>query len=70
MIGRESELRGVTESLTSARAGRGGAVFLVGEGGIGKSRLAEAVAQQAFAAEMTLMRAAAVRSARWCRSGP
>ncbi|GAA4452264.1 LuxR family transcriptional regulator [Phytohabitans houttuyneae] len=56
LIGRESELRGVTESLTSARAGRGGAVFLVGEGGIGKSRLAEAVAQQAFAAEMTLMR--------------
>jgi DNA-binding CsgD family transcriptional regulator len=43
-------------ALESARAGHGGAVFLVGESGIGKSRLAAAAADLAFAADMRLLR--------------
>ncbi|CAM3845205.1 helix-turn-helix transcriptional regulator [Kibdelosporangium persicum] len=42
--------------LDSARGGRGAAVFLVGEGGIGKSRLAATAADLGFAADMRLLR--------------
>lgn len=43
-------------ALDAARTGRGGAIFLVGESGIGKSRLASAAADLAFAADMRLLR--------------
>lgn len=56
MVGRDQELRTVENALTAAASGRGGAVFLVGESGIGKSRLAAAAADQAFQADMVLMR--------------
>ncbi|GAB1510217.1 hypothetical protein JCM33774_22590 [Actinophytocola sp. KF-1] len=56
MVGRDQELRTVEHALTAAAAGRGGAVFLVGESGIGKSRLAASAADQAFQADMVLMR--------------
>jgi DNA-binding CsgD family transcriptional regulator len=56
MIGRDGELRLVQSVLGAARDGHGGAVFLIGEAGIGKSRLAAAAADQAFAAGMTIMR--------------
>lgn len=56
MVGRDQELRTVEHALTAAAAGRGSAVFLVGESGIGKSRLAAAAADQAFQANMVLMR--------------
>ncbi|MEW2380415.1 AAA family ATPase [Micromonospora sp. NPDC047812] len=55
-IGRDAELRAVLNSLESARAGRGGAVFVVGESGVGKSRLASRVAELATAAGMRVMR--------------
>ncbi|MFL6075219.1 MAG: helix-turn-helix transcriptional regulator [Mycobacteriales bacterium] len=55
IVGRDDELRAVEGALTAARGGRGGAVFLAGEGGIGKSRLAGAAADLAFAADMSLM---------------
>ncbi|ASW57774.1 AAA family ATPase [Plantactinospora sp. KBS50] len=42
--------------LTRARAGRGGTMFVAGAGGIGKSRLAAAAADAAFAADMCLLR--------------
>ncbi|MFI7673362.1 ATP-binding protein [Actinophytocola sp. NPDC049390] len=56
VVGRDQELRTVEHALTAAAAGRGSAVFLVGESGIGKSRLAAAAADQAFQANMVLMR--------------
>jgi DNA-binding CsgD family transcriptional regulator len=56
VVGRDQELRTVENALTAAASGRGSAVFLVGESGIGKSRLAAAAADQAFQANMVLMR--------------
>lgn len=56
MVGRDRELRAVENALTSARSRRGGAVFVIGESGIGKSRLAAAATDRGFAADMVLMR--------------
>ncbi|MEU6078861.1 AAA family ATPase [Micromonospora sp. NPDC047074] len=55
-IGRDAELRAVLGRLESAQAGLGGAVFVVGESGIGKSRLASTVTELAGAAGMRVMR--------------
>src|SRR4029453_9172687 len=40
-VGRERELEALTARLADARAGRGRLVLLVGEPGIGKTRIAE-----------------------------
>jgi tetratricopeptide (TPR) repeat protein len=56
MVGRDAEFRVIEGALSAARAGQGSAVFVVGEGGIGKSRLASAAADAAFAADMALLR--------------
>jgi DNA-binding CsgD family transcriptional regulator len=56
LVGRDTELRTVEHALTSARAGNGNALFLVGESGIGKSRLAGVAADLGFAADMVLLR--------------
>ncbi len=56
MIGRENERRLVQSILNAAQDGRGGAVFVVGEAGIGKSRLATVAADLGFAAGMSIMR--------------
>lgn len=56
MVGRDDELRAIEQTLDRARAGRGGVLFVTGEAGIGKSRLAAAAADLAFAAEMSLLR--------------
>lgn len=56
MVGRDAELGVLHGLLDSARAGRGGAVFVVGEAGIGKSRLAAAAVELAYSAEMSLLR--------------
>lgn len=56
LVGRDTELGTVEKALASARSGHGGAVFLVGESGIGKSRLAAAAADLAFASDMVLLR--------------
>ncbi|WP_460397266.1 ATP-binding protein [Actinophytocola sediminis] len=56
VVGRDRELRAVEQAMAAAAAGAGGAVFLVGESGIGKSRLAAAAIDRGFAADMVLMR--------------
>ena len=56
MVCRDDELRLIEDALAGARAGRGGALFLVGEGGIGKSRLSAAAADLGSAADMCTIR--------------
>ncbi|MEP6906295.1 MAG: AAA family ATPase, partial [Gemmatimonadales bacterium] len=47
LIGRSSELTLLTKALTEAGNGRGQTVFLCGEGGVGKTRVASAAAEEA-----------------------
>ncbi|MER7166276.1 AAA family ATPase [Micromonospora sp. NPDC000207] len=56
IVGRDVELGTLRERIDAARSGHGGAVFLVGEPGIGKSRLAGAAIEFGYTAEMTLLR--------------
>jgi DNA-binding CsgD family transcriptional regulator len=56
VIGRGRELTRLEHALTDARACRGGATFLTGEPGIGKSRLAMESAGLAVAADMRVLR--------------
>ena len=44
IVGRESELAALSDALRAAADGRGGIMALVGDPGIGKTRLAEAAA--------------------------
>ncbi len=55
MIGRDAELAELSGALDRARADRGGAIFLVGEGGVGKSRLAIEAASRAVAADIPVL---------------
>ncbi|BFU45415.1 ATP-binding protein [Krasilnikovia sp. MM14-A1004] len=56
IIGRNAQLDTIERALADARTGFGGAVFLMGEPGIGKSRLALAAAERAAAAGMQVLR--------------
>ncbi|MFL6122828.1 ATP-binding protein, partial [Actinophytocola sp.] len=56
VVGRDRELRVVRDALTAAAAGRGGVIFLIGESGIGKSRLTAAAADRAYETDMVHMR--------------
>ena len=47
LVGRDGDLAALGEALERAAEGRGGTVFLVGEGGVGKTRLAAALAERA-----------------------
>ena len=47
LIGRDDEARQLGAALAEARAGRGGTVLIAGDAGIGKSRLARGVAEEA-----------------------
>jgi tetratricopeptide (TPR) repeat protein len=51
LLGRDRELATLTTLLDDARSGRGRSALLLGEAGIGKTRLAEAVADLAVARE-------------------
>src|SRR5260221_1938152 len=56
IIGRDPQLWDVQLALAEARRGNGGAVFLTGEAGVGKSRLAAEAASEAFGAAMLVLR--------------
>ncbi|MET0133680.1 MAG: AAA family ATPase [Kibdelosporangium sp.] len=56
VIGRDREVAELTRAIDAACASRGGAVFLVGEPGIGKSRLAAEAAGIAFDAGVRVLR--------------
>ncbi|HVV20299.1 MAG TPA: AAA family ATPase, partial [Pseudonocardiaceae bacterium] len=55
IVGRRSELAGFDDRLAAARGGRGRLVRCVGEPGIGKTRLAQAVADRARASGGTVV---------------
>src|SRR5215207_8390257 len=56
LVGRQAEKAALQEALAAARRGQGCAVFLVGEPGIGKSRLAAEVTEPAAAAGVAVLR--------------
>ncbi|MBP2337916.1 putative ATPase/DNA-binding CsgD family transcriptional regulator [Saccharothrix coeruleofusca] len=56
VVGRDEELRELERALADAAARRGRAVFLVGEPGIGKTRLARVAAGAAFDRGMRVLR--------------
>jgi DNA-binding CsgD family transcriptional regulator len=56
IIGRDDELRLIQSVLSAAQHGHGGAIFVVGEAGIGKSLLAATAADLGSAAGMSIMR--------------
>ena len=49
LVGRHHELHSLVDSLSSAQAGRGGAAVVMGEAGIGKTRLVEELLEVATA---------------------
>jgi DNA-binding CsgD family transcriptional regulator len=56
LVGRDAELRVLDQALSNARERRGGVVFVTGEAGIGKSRLAAEAVGMAFGAGMCVLR--------------
>ena len=62
IIGRYRELRAINDALVDVQEGRGRAIFLLGEAGIGKSRLAREAAAAAEAHSMTVLLGRAVQA--------
>ncbi|MCE7082038.1 AAA family ATPase [Streptomyces sp. ST2-7A] len=56
IVGRDHHLARLEQSLADARRQRGGVIFLTGEAGIGKSRLAAEAAGMAFDSGMRVLR--------------
>lgn len=56
-VGREAELGAMLEAWAAARAGRGQALLVTGEGGIGKSRLVRVLEEEAESTSSTLLQA-------------
>lgn len=63
VVGRDVELTHLRGALEAAAQGRGSVVFLVGEAGIGKSRLAQGVASDAADAGWPVLSGRAVQAA-------
>jgi DNA-binding SARP family transcriptional activator len=59
LIGRADEMRRLTELVGQVRSGHGGTAFLCGEQGVGKSRMAEAIAEYAAEQGMRVIYGAA-----------
>ena len=62
LVGRERELAVLHEALRTARTGRAGVTLVVGEPGIGKTRLLDEAATIARAARMRVLRGEADRT--------
>jgi DNA-binding CsgD family transcriptional regulator len=62
VIGRDQELRAINDALADVQEGDGRALFLLGEAGIGKSRLAREAAAAAQERGMTVLRGRAVQA--------
>ncbi|MDP8910063.1 MAG: ATP-binding protein, partial [Chloroflexota bacterium] len=60
VVGRDAEIEHLRGALDAAIAGSGSMVFLVGEAGIGKSRLAAEVAAEAGRRGLPVLRGRAV----------
>ncbi len=60
LVGRSAEVGALAAALDAARAGRGGVVFVVGEAGIGKSRLVREISSMAAAEGVLVLRGRAV----------
>jgi DNA-binding CsgD family transcriptional regulator len=56
VVGRDRELDDLDRAVAGTRAARGSTVFIVGEAGIGKSRLAVETTSRAFAAGLRILR--------------
>jgi DNA-binding CsgD family transcriptional regulator len=56
VVGRDQELDDLDRAVAGARVGAGRAVFVVGEAGVGKSRIAAEVAGRGFACGMRVLR--------------
>ncbi len=62
VVGRELELEAIDDAVAGAAQGHGGCVALIGEPGIGKSRLAREAARRAAGAGLTVVAGRAVPS--------
>jgi DNA-binding CsgD family transcriptional regulator len=70
LIGRAPEVAVLDEALAAARAGSGGVLFVVGEAGIGKSRLAREARQRARREGMNVLVGRAVEGRSGAAFGP
>lgn len=61
-VGRETELKTLTQALEAAQKGKGSAWLVGGESGVGKSRLLDEIRIRALVAGLTVGRGQAVRS--------
>ncbi|HEX2922858.1 MAG TPA: BREX system ATP-binding domain-containing protein, partial [Chloroflexota bacterium] len=59
LIGREDEMKRLTELVSRVKSGHGGVAFICGEQGVGKSRLAEAITEYSVAQGMRVIYGAA-----------
>ncbi|MDI5962228.1 helix-turn-helix transcriptional regulator [Streptantibioticus silvisoli] len=62
MIGRSEELGALREALAGARSGRGGAIFIVADAGVGKSRLMRESITRAGDSGMAVLRGRATQA--------
>ena len=60
LIGRESELKSLTQHLERAKEGRGSTVLLSGEAGIGKTRLVQEFKEHADEEDFIVLDGAAL----------
>jgi predicted ATPase len=62
LVGRATEVRALTDLVAGGAEGRGGAAFVLGEAGIGKSRMLTAISDIAHSRQMVVLRGRAASS--------